>query len=195
MDNVKKRVIGVGIGILSTIGIATCFGAAKEKIQESELEKITKSYVTANNNNYGFGNLYIIESNDDINICEIKNIDIANEEEKAILEKFDVQYYDDVNSIPNNIKNKIKYFNKAEQEAISDIEGCFISKDNNGDDLILQDTMSMYYDINSEKLVEPFNLDDVATVEWVLPEYKLLFGDNEFTYDEVKGYAKTYFKK
>ena len=53
----------------------------------------------------------------------------------------------------------------------------------------------MYYDINSEKLVEPFNLDDVATVEWVLPEYKLLFGDNEFTYDEVKGYAKTYFKK
>ena len=195
MNNVKKGFISVGIGVLSTVSIATYFGAAKEKIQEAELEKISKSYVTANNNNYGFGNLYIIESNDDINICQIKTIDTASEEEESILERFNVQYYDDVNSIPDNIKNEIKYFNKTEQEDISDIKGCFISKDQSGENLILDDTMAMYYDIDSEKLIEPFNLDDVAIVEWVIPEYKLLFGDNEFTYDEVKSYAKTYFKK
>lgn len=195
MNNVKKGFISVGIGVLSTVSIATYFGAAKEKIQEAELEKISKSYVTANNNNYGFGNLYIIESNDDINICQIKTIDTASEEEESILERFNVQYYDDVNSIPDNIKNEIKYFNKTEQEDISDIKGCFISKDQSGENLILDDTMAMYYDIDSEKLIEPFSLDDVAIVEWVLPKYKLLFEDNEFTYDEVKGYAKTYFKK
>lgn len=192
MNNVKKGFI---LGIVSGMGIATCFGAAKEKIQEAELEKISKSYVTANNNNYGFGNLYIIESNDDINICEIKTIDTASEEEESILERFNVQYYDDVNSIPDNIKNEIKYFNKTEQKNISDIKGCFISKDQSGENLMLEDTMSMYYDIDSEKLIEPFSLDDVAIVECVLPKHKLLFEDNEFTYDEVKGYAKTYFKK
>ena len=195
MTAAKRYFIDIGIVVLSAASIPIYFGSIKGKIYGTELDKITKSYVTANNNNYGFGDLYIVESNDDINICEIKTIDTASEEEEAILEKFDIKYYNDIGSIPNNIKNKIKYFNKAEQEDISNIKGCFISKDTNGDDLMLQDNMAMYYDIDSEKLIEPFNLDDVAIVEWVIPEYKLLFGDNEFTYDEVKGYAKTYFKK
>lgn len=195
MTAAKRYFIDIGIVVLSAASIPIYFGSIKGKIYGTELDKITKSYVTANNNNYGFGDLYIVESNDDINICEIKTIDTASEEEESILERFNVQYYDDVNSIPDNIKNEIKYFNKTEQEDISDIKGCFISKDQSGENLILDDTMAMYYDIDSEKLIEPFSLDDVAIVEWVLPKYKLLFEDNEFTYDEVKGYAKTYFKK
>ena len=196
-NNVKKGVISIGIGILSTVGIATCFGATKEKIQEAELEKISKSYVTANDNKYKLEDLYIIESNGDVNICEIRTIDTASEEEETVLEGFNIDYYNDFISMPKDISYRVKFFEKDEQQDIFDVKGWFRFDDHNDENLItLYDTIVGCYDIDSGKFVKPFSLrNDVVTAEWVLPKDKLLFEDNEFTYDEVKGYAKTYFKK
>ena len=194
MNNAKKGFI---LGIVSGMGIATCFGAAKEKIHETELEKLTNSYVTVNDNKYRIEDLYIIESNDDVNICEIRTMDTANEEEETVLEGFDIDYYDDFISMPKDISYRVKFFEKDEQQDIFDVKGWFRFDDHNDENLItLYDTVVGCYDIDSGKLVKPFSrMNDVVTVEWVLPRYELLFGDNEFTYDEVKDYAKTYLKK
>lgn len=196
MENISKRLFSLAIGTVCTAGLAIGINAVKAKISDVEMEKIANSYVSTDDDNFTFGNLYIIESDDDINICEVRDVDIVNEDEQKTLENFGIKYYDDISSIPDDIKSEIEHFNIANYEDEQNVRGCFLSPSIYGEGLELYDTMAMRYDIDSKKLIEPFDLsDDITLAEWVLPEYKLLFGDNTFTYDEVKDHAKTYLKK
>ena len=56
-------------------------------------------------------------------------------------------------------------------------------------DVTTGEFVSPVININSEA-------DEHALMRWVVPDTALIFNtDDEFTYDEVKDYAKTYFKK
>ena len=201
----------ISIGLLSGLSIATVT-ACQTKISQVAKERFEKAYFTTDEGTYYLTDvLYAIINDDEINICEKA---VTLEKDYSKLEEYGYMMYESIEEIPNETRDYI--FSSLMPYTITNEDGKHIlqmktdadyyflqpgSISNGVSGYCLTIEPESFYDVATGEFVSPVininrKADEQALMDWIVPDKALIFNtDDEFTYDEIKGYAKTYFKK
>ena len=201
----------ISIGLLSGLSIAIAT-ACQTKISQEAMEKFEKAYFTTDEGTYYLtDDLYAIINNDEIYICERA---VTLEKDYPKLEEYGYMMYESIEEIPDETHDYI--FSSLMPYTITNEDGKHVlqmktdadyyflqpgSNRNGVSGYCLTTEPESFYDVTTGEFVSPVininsEADEHALMRWVVPDTALIFNtDDEFTYDEVKDYAKTYFKK